>query len=57
MSVFFADTFYWIALTNPRDAAHRAVMEFTAKLGPRVVLTTDEVLIYEGLHEKDQALQ
>lgn len=45
MSVFFAETFYWIALTNPRDAAHRAVMEFTAKVGPRVVLTTDEVLI------------
>jgi hypothetical protein len=43
VSVFFADTFYWIALTNPKDAAHREVMEFTAKL-PRLVITTDEVL-------------
>ena len=24
MSAFFADTFYWIALTNPKDAAHLA---------------------------------
>jgi len=45
VSVFFADTFYWIALTNPKDAAHGKVMEFTAKLGPRSVVTTDEVLI------------
>jgi hypothetical protein len=45
VSEFFADTFYWIALTNPKDAAHRAAMEFTAKLGPRAVITTDEVLV------------
>ena len=44
MSQFFADTFYWIALANPRDSAHREVMDFTAKLGPRAVITTDEVL-------------
>ena len=44
MSVFFADTFYWIGLTNSKDAAHRQVLEFTAKLGPRSVITTDEVL-------------
>ena len=44
MSVFFADTFYWIALTNPRDAAHHEIMAFTAKLAPRSVITTDEIL-------------
>jgi predicted nucleic acid-binding protein len=44
VSVFFADTFYWIALTNPKDSAHGKVMEFTAGLGPRSVITTDEVL-------------
>jgi uncharacterized protein len=33
VSLFFADTFYWIALTNPRAA-----------LPPRSVITTDEVL-------------
>jgi predicted nucleic acid-binding protein len=42
--VIFADTFYWIALTNKRDSAHRAVMDFTATLGPRTVVTSDEVL-------------
>ena len=43
MSLLFADTYYWIALTNPRDSAHRQVMEFTARLGPLSVITTDEV--------------
>ncbi len=41
---FLADTFYWIALTNPRDSAHAAVIQFTASLAPRSVITTDEVL-------------
>lgn len=40
----FADTFYWIALTNKRDSAHRAVIEFSENLAPRTVVTTDEVL-------------
>ena len=44
MSLFFADTFYWIALTNRRDAAHRKVLEFTATLSRGAVMTTDEVL-------------
>lgn len=44
MSAFFADTFYWIALTNPRDSAHKNVIQFTAKLPARSVVTTDEVL-------------
>lgn len=44
MSAFFADTFYWIALTNKRDGAHRVFMEFTASLGPQTVIASDEVL-------------
>lgn len=44
MSRLFADTFYWIALANKRDSAHRAVMDFTASLRPRTVVTSDEVL-------------
>ena len=44
MSRFFADTFYWIALTNKRDSAHHAVMDFTAGLGQHAVVTSDEVL-------------
>jgi predicted nucleic acid-binding protein len=42
--MFFADTFYWIALTNRRDAAHRKVLEFTTTLACHAVITTDEVL-------------
>jgi hypothetical protein len=44
VSAIFADTFYWIALTNKRDSAHRAVMERTRQLAPRSVVTSDEVL-------------
>jgi len=44
VSAFFADTFYWIALTNKRDSAHQAVMDFTITLERRAVVTSDEVL-------------
>ena len=44
MSTFFADTFYWIALTNKRDSAHQVVVDFTGTLGARTVVTSDEVL-------------
>ena len=44
MSVVFADTFYWIALTNRRDSAHRAVTHFTTTLAAHAVVTSDEVL-------------
>jgi len=41
----FADTFYWIALTNPKDSAHRvALLDFGPALGSRMIVTTDEVL-------------
>jgi len=44
VSAVFADTFYWIALTNKRDSAHRAVMEWSRNPAPRSVVTSDEVL-------------
>jgi predicted nucleic acid-binding protein len=40
----FADTFYWIALLDPRDAFHAAVREFNGTLGTVRLVTTDEVL-------------
>ncbi len=40
----FADTFHWIALTNPRDSFHRTVLEFSRSLRPQAIVTTDEVL-------------
>ena len=44
MSGVFADTFYWIALTNKRDSAHRAVLDYTTRMPARTVVTSDEVL-------------
>ncbi len=40
----FADTFYWIALTNRRDDAHFAAMQFRVFLALKTVVTSDEVL-------------
>lgn len=40
MSALFADTFYWIALTNPLDTAHDRAQEFKNH-----IVTTEEVLI------------
>ena len=39
MSAVFADTFYWIALTAPQDAAHERARQFTGD-----IVTTEEVL-------------
>ena len=44
MKPVFADTFYWIALTNPRDSFHHRVLEFSRSLRPQSIVTTDEVL-------------
>jgi predicted nucleic acid-binding protein len=40
----FADTFYSIALANPRDDAHRRVLDFGKTRGLSPIVTTDEVL-------------
>ena len=40
----FADTFYWVALLNPEDSAHDAVVTYSRRRGAGVVITTDEVL-------------
>lgn len=42
--LLFADTFYWVALLNPRDAFHSRVTSFNSSLGTARVVTTDEVL-------------
>ena len=45
MTAVFADTSYWIALTNVQDADHEKAEVFSASLKPRPVLTTEAVLI------------
>jgi predicted nucleic acid-binding protein len=44
MKAVFDDTFYWIALTTPRDGFHHKVLEFSRSLRPQFIVTTDEVL-------------
>ncbi len=39
----FADTFYWVALTHPRDAFHTTVLSYSGTLAAIRLVTTDEV--------------
>jgi predicted nucleic acid-binding protein len=41
----FADTAYWIALTNPFDQHHDVAVQCSSSLGRAWILTTDAVLI------------
>ena len=45
MNRFFVDTFYWIALSNPRDQWHGRVLVFHEALDAYRLYTTDEVLM------------
>jgi predicted nucleic acid-binding protein len=40
----FADTFFWIALANPRDQWHNAAEQARQSLHGRPMMTTEEVL-------------
>ena len=44
MKAVFADTFYWIALSNPAQSRYRDALALDATMAGRLVLTTDEVL-------------
>lgn len=45
MREVFADTAYWIALTNPLDQHHEAAVQASTSIGRARLLTTDTVLI------------
>ena len=45
MKAVFADTFFWIALTNPADRHTHEVLRFDDLLSRSTVYTTEEVLI------------
>lgn len=45
MRVVFIDTFYWIALANPRDDWHQKAMDVSKSLQETRFVTTDEVLV------------
>jgi len=44
MTALFADTFYWIALADPTDSAHRLALTLTTERAASQIVTTDEVL-------------
>ncbi len=45
MNAVFADTAYWIAITNVQDAMHERAKSFSLSQKSRPILTTDSVLI------------
>lgn len=45
MREIFADSFYWIALANPKDQWHQAAKEFSRANQEATLVTTDEVLV------------
>lgn len=44
MKLIFADTFYWLALVNPRDDWHQEAVIITSSLKNVKIVTTDEIL-------------
>ena len=44
MRRIFADSFYWIALINPKDQWRKRAMEASKNLVGAFIVTTDEVL-------------
>jgi predicted nucleic acid-binding protein len=44
MKVVFADTFYWIALTNKLDALHEQALALPRALGSPRIVTTEPVI-------------
>lgn len=44
MSLVFADTFYWIAATDPADSSHKRAQSIITELKATGIITTDEVL-------------
>jgi predicted nucleic acid-binding protein len=45
MKKLFADTFYWVALANPKDDWHESVNTKSKELGAFLIITSDEILI------------
>ena len=44
MKAVFADTFYWVALTNPDDSRYQDAVALDNVLAGAVIVTTDEIL-------------
>lgn len=45
MRVIFADTVYWVAITNPRDALHDQATKMPDELGEHRIVNSELVLV------------
>ncbi len=45
MSAVFADTFYWVALTNQKDSLNKEAISWKQSHRDHTIVTTDEVFI------------
>jgi uncharacterized protein len=43
--VYFADTFYWAALTSPDDSFYSKALELSRAVKPDRIVTSDDVLV------------
>jgi hypothetical protein len=41
MTAIFADTFYWVALTDPDDALYAEAVELESRFAGTPIVTTD----------------
>lgn len=48
MQAWFADSFYFLALRNPKDEGHAKAVAATANLAPRKLVTTPWILAEVG---------
>jgi uncharacterized protein len=62
MTSIFADTSFWIALTNEADAAYQKAQALSSSMGPRKIVTSESVLTEYlnyfagwGQHFRDEA--
>lgn len=44
MKIIFADTFYWIALLNPKDSWHMIALNYARKYESDRLITTDGII-------------
>lgn len=44
MTAIFADTFYWVALTDPDDTLYAQAAELESRFAGTLIVTTDEIL-------------
>ena len=55
MRAVYADTFYWVALTNPEDTRYHDAIALGRTLTDATMVTTDEVLVESRIDNRTPA--